>query len=127
MRTIQIRVNGIELEAVLNDSTTAEAIWEALPIVASANTWGDEIYFAIPVNLELEDGQELVEVGDLGYWPSGRAFCIFFGPTPMSRGEEIRPASAVTVFGRVSGDATVLKRVNPGAQIIIDKKKSRRT
>ena len=121
-RTIQIRVNGIELEAILNNSRTADAIWGTLPIIARANTWGDEIYFTIPVNLKLEKGQELVEVGDLGYWPSGSAFCIFFGPTPMSRGEEIRPASAVTVFGKVVGDATVLKGVNSGAEIIIERK-----
>ncbi len=118
-RTIQIKVNGIELEAILNNSRTAEAIWEALPITAHTNTWGDEIYFTIPVKLELEKGQALVEMGDLGYWPSGSAFCIFFGPTPMSRGEEIRPASAVTVFGKVVGDATVLKKASSGAQVIV--------
>jgi len=106
----------------LNNSRTAEAIWEALPIIAHTNTWGDEIHFIIPVKLELEKGQALVEMGDLGYWPSGSAFCIFFGPTPMSRGEEIRPASAVTVFGKVVGDATVLKRVSSGTQIIIERK-----
>lgn len=121
-RTIQIRVNDIELEATLNNSRTAEAIWETLPIIAQANTWGDEIYFTIPVNLKLEKGQELVEVGDLGYWPSGSAFCIFFGPTPVSRGEEIRPASAVTVFGKVVEDATALKRVNSGTKITIERK-----
>ena len=121
-RTIQIKVNGIELEAILNDSRTAQAIWEALPIVTRINTWGDEVYFAIPVKLELEKGKELVEIGDLGYWPTGSAFCIFFGPTPMSRGEEIRPASAVAVFGRVVGDATILKKANSGAQITIERK-----
>jgi len=121
-RTILIKANGIELEAALNNSRTAEAIWAALPITANANTWGDEIYFTIPVKLELEKGQELVELGDLGYWPPGSAFCIFFGPTPMSGGEEIRPASAVTVFGKVAGDATVLKRVSSGAQTIIERK-----
>jgi len=121
-RNITIKVGAIELEAILNDSRTADAIWEALPFVANANTWGDEIYFAIPVNLELEQGQEVVELGDLGYWPPGSAFCIFFGPTPVSRGEEIRPASAVTVFGRVVGDATTLKEVEPGTKIIIERK-----
>ena len=121
-RNITIKVGAIELEAILNDSRTADAIWEALPFVANINTWGDEIYFAIPVNLELEQGQEVVELGDLGYWPPGSAFCIFFGPTPMSRGEEIRPASAVTVFGRVVGDATTLKEVEPGTKIIIERK-----
>ena len=121
-RTILIKVNGIELDATLNSSRTAEAIWTALPITANANTWGDEIYFTIPVESELDKGQELVELGDLGYWPPGNAFCIFFGPTPMSGGEEIRPASAVTVFGKVAGDATVLKRVSSGTQIIIERK-----
>ncbi|HUV45721.1 MAG TPA: cyclophilin-like fold protein [Dehalococcoidia bacterium] len=121
-RTIQIKVNGIELEAILNNSRTAGAIWEALPITAHTNTWGDEVYFAIPVKLELEKGKELVEIGDLGYWPTGSAFCIFFGPTPMSRGEEIRPASAVAVFGKVVGDATILKKASSGAQIIIERK-----
>ena len=121
-RTIQIKVNGIELKAILNNSRTAQAIWEALPIVARINTWGDEVYFAIPVKLELEKGKELVEIGDLGYWPTGSAFCIFFGPTPMSRGEEIRSASAVAVFGKVVGDATILKKTGSGAQIIIERK-----
>ena len=106
----------------LNDSKTAEAIWEALPIKARANTWGDEIYFAIPVKLGLENGQEVVDMGDLAYWPAGSGFCIFFGPTPMSRGDEIRPASAVNVFGKVVGDATVLKKAGSGAQVIIERK-----
>ena len=70
----------------------------------------------------VEKGQEVVEMGDLGYWPSGRAFCIFFGPTPMSRGEEIRPASAVTVFGKVVGDAAILKRVDASPQVTIERK-----
>ena len=121
-RTILIKASGIELDAALNNSRTAEAVWAALPITAHANTWGDEIYFTIPVKLELEKGQELVELGDLGYWPPGSALCIFFGPTPVSGGEEIRPASAVTVFGKVAGDATVLKRVSSGAQTIIERK-----
>ena len=104
----------------MNNSRTVQAIWEALPIVARINTWGDEVYFTIPVKLELEKGQELVAVGDLGYWSTGSAFCIFFGPTPMSRGEEIRPASAVTVFGKVVSDATVLKKASSGAQVIVE-------
>ena len=122
VRTVQIEVGNIKLEAVLNNSETAEAIWGTLPLKARINTWGDEIYFIIPVNLELEKGQDLVEVGDLGYWPAGKAFCIFFGPTPMSRGTEIRPASAVTVFGRVAGNPAVLRGVNTGTEIIIEKK-----
>ncbi len=124
-RTIIIKAGDIQLEAALNDSRTALAIWEALPIKASASTWGDEIYFPVPVKLGLEKGQELVEAGDLGYWPSGNAFCIFFGPTPVSRGNEIRPASAVSVFGRIIGDATVLKKVPSGSDILIERRNGR--
>ncbi len=123
-KKIKIRAGSVEAEAVLNESLTARNIWEALPIEAKANTWGDEIYFAIPVKAPLEKtAQELVEVGDLGYWPSGNAFCIFFGPTPMSRGQEIRPASAVNVIGRVSGDAKVFKKVPSGAKVRLEQGK----
>lgn len=118
---IRISAGGVQAIARLNDTNTAQAVAAALPIEASANTWGDEIYFSIPVNAELERGQEEVELADLGYWPPGRAFCIFFGPTPASRGDEIRPASAVTVIGRVDGDATVFKQVHPGTAITIEK------
>ncbi|MCY4366829.1 MAG: cyclophilin-like fold protein [Chloroflexi bacterium] len=117
---IRIIAGGLAVDANLNDTETAGAIAAALPIKASANTWGDEIYFGIPVDAGLEDGREVVELGALGYWPPGRAFCIFFGRTPASQGDEIRPASAVTVIGRVSGDPTVFKQVKSGAQITIE-------
>jgi len=119
VRRIEIVAGEITAEAELDQSETAEAIWDALPIEGTANTWGDEIYFSIPLTLELEDGQEVVQAGDLGYWPPGRAFCLFFGPTPASEGDEIRPASAVTVFGRVLGDATAFKAVKDGTQVTI--------
>ena len=118
-KKIRIKAGLTEAVAELNDTSTARAIWEALPIKSRVNLWGEEIYFPIPVSLELEDGQELVNVGDLGYWPQGNAFCIFFGPTPVSRGDEIRPASPVTIFGRVTGDATIFKRVTSGTEIAI--------
>ena len=121
-RAVKIKAGNIIIEAILNDSKTAEAIWEALPLKAHVNTWGDEIYFSIPVNLGLEKGQELVQVGDLGYWPAGNAFCIFFGPTPVSQGEEVRPASAVTVFGRIAGDAAILKTVGSGVEISVERR-----
>ncbi|MFC1976648.1 cyclophilin-like fold protein [Chloroflexota bacterium] len=121
-RAIVIKVGGIILEAILIDSNTANSIWDALPIKAKANTWGDEIYFAIPVDLEPEQGQDIVNIGDLGFWPVGRAFCIFFGPTPMSSGDEIRPASAVNVFGKILGDSTVLRGISAGTEVFVDKK-----
>jgi uncharacterized protein len=109
---IRIRIGNLTMEAELHDTPTAQKIARVLPIDASCNTWGDEIYFSIPVTAELEDNaREVVELGDLGYWPPGKAFCIFFGQTPTSRPGEIRPASAVNIVGKVRGDATQFKQV----------------
>jgi hypothetical protein len=121
-RKIQITAGKVSALAVLNDSPTGRKIWEALPLEASGDTWGDEIYFGIPVEAPLEkDSREVVAVGDLGFWPPGHAFCIFFGPTPVSRGNEVRPASAVNVVGRIEGDARVFKKASPGAKVRIEK------
>lgn len=121
-RKIRILVGGLNVEAELNNSKTAQFIWEALPIEARVNTWGEEIYFAIPVKMGLEQGaREVVSSGELGYWPTGHAFCIFFGPTPASRGEEIRAASAVNIIGKISGDAKVFLKVKDGAKIVLEK------
>ncbi len=111
------------VEASLTDESpeTAEALWEALPIEARANTWGDEIYFGIPVKAGPENPREVVGLGDLAYWPPGNAFCIFFGRTPASRGDEIRPASAVNVFGKVEGDPKVFKKVRSGDRVRIER------
>jgi uncharacterized protein len=109
---IIVRIGTFSMEAELNDTPTARKIAEALPIQARFNTWGDEIYFAIPVTADLDDSaRDVVEVGDLGFWPPGKAFCIFFGPTPMSKPGEIRPASAVNIIGQVKGDATQFKQL----------------
>jgi hypothetical protein len=119
MTVIRIEAGHVALEAELNDSETARKIAVALPIEAKARTWGDEIYFDIPVVCEEEDPREVVEMGDIGYWPPGTALCFFFGPTPASRGDEIRPASAVNVVGKIKGDPRVLKTVKSGAAIRI--------
>jgi hypothetical protein len=118
--TIRIVAGPVALEAELNDSRTAAAIAAALPIEAKAQTWGDEIYFDIGRALPPESPREVVEMGDLGYWPPGQAFCIFFGPTPASRGSEIRPASPVNVVGRVVGDARAFTRVRAGTRVRIE-------
>lgn len=112
-----------KVSAELSDENprTAQAIFDALPIEGRANTWGDEIYFSIPVEVEAETPRDVVELGDLGYWPPGSAFCIFFGLTPASRGNEIRPASPVNVFGRVLGDPKIFKKVKSGETVRIDK------
>jgi uncharacterized protein len=108
---ILISVGKVSVEAELHDTPTGKKIYAALPITTSFSTWGDEIYFSIPVHEELDStAGETVQVGDLGYWPTGNAFCIFFGPTPMSRGAEIRPASAVNIVGKVTGDANLFKQ-----------------
>ncbi len=120
MHRIRITAGDVTANAALNDTQTAQAIWDALPITARANTWGDEIYFAIPVHLEEENPREVVDLGDVGYWPPGHAFCIFFGRTPVSRGNEIRPASPVNVFGKIEGQATVFTRVRDGAKIVLE-------
>jgi len=120
-RKIRIKTRLIQAVAELNDTRTAQAIWEALPIKGHVNLWGEEIYFSIPLSLELEAGQELVSVGDLGYWPEGSAFCIFFGSTPISQGDKIRPASAVTVFGRIIGDATIFKQATSETKITVER------
>lgn len=121
-KRIKILVSGLNVEAELNESKTAQLIWEALPIEAKGNTWGEEIYFGIPVKTGLEqEAREVVSSGELGYWPTGHAFCIFFGPTPASRGDEIRAASAVNVIGKVSGDPKVFLKVKDGAKISLEK------
>jgi hypothetical protein len=117
---ITIMAGSVTMEAELNDSPTAQAIWEALPIIGRANTWGDEIYFEIPVRAAQEPGARAdVGVGELGYWPVGSAFCIFFGPTPASTGDKPRAASPVNVVGRVLGDATEFRRVPGGANVTL--------
>jgi hypothetical protein len=118
---IRIFVGDVELDAELNDSETAAQILDVLPLDCSFNTWGDEIYFSIPVAAGPEDAQATVALNDLGYWPPGNAFCIFYGQTPASEGDEIRPASPVNIIGRVLGDATVLKEATHASHIVVEK------
>ena len=118
-RKLKISAGKVELEAWLNDTNTATKVFEALPITSTVNTWGDEIYFTIPVDAKPEDAKELVSLGDIGYWPPGKAMCIFFGKTPISRGDEIRPASPVNIIGKVEGDYRSLKKVKDGEKITI--------
>jgi uncharacterized protein len=121
MAKIKITVGDVTAFAQLNETQTAKAIWKALPINARASTWGDEIYFGIPVHLGEEDAKEVVDLGEVGYWPPGNAFCIFFGRTPASHGDEIRPASPVNVFGKIEGDPKVFKKARSGAAILLER------
>ena len=117
---IEIIAGEHKFSAHLNESETAVAIWDALPITGQVQTWGDEIYFAIPVTAEpSDDAQETVPKGAIAYWRPGKALCLFWGPTPMSRGDEIRPASAVNLVGHIEGDPTLLAQIPNGSKILI--------
>ena len=122
MNRILISAGSVSLPAELNDSATAQRVWEALPIEGRANTWGDEIYFEIPVVAgAAPDARAEVELGELGYWPLGHAFCIFFGPTPVSTDERPRAYSPVNILGRVAGDATRFRLVRDGETVHVSR------
>ncbi len=121
-RKIRITAGGVSVTARLHDTPTADRIWAALPIKGTANTWGDEVYFSIPVKAAIEPGaDDAVSVGDIAYWPPGSAFCMFFGMTPASSGGIIRAASPVNVFGAIEEDAAVLKKVKPLDRVLVEK------
>jgi hypothetical protein len=120
-KAIKITAGQIQVAAELNDSPTAKSIVDALPIKAKGSRWGGEIYFSVPVKAELEaDSRDVLEAGELGYWPTGCAFCIFFGSTPASRANEIRAESAVNIIGTIKGDLSQLPNVPDGAHVYIE-------
>ena len=118
-RRIAIAADGINIIAKLNQSVTADTLWNALPITGAAQIWGDELYFSTPVDAPDENGQETVDKGAVAYWPPGQALCLFWGPTPMSRGDEIRPASAVNVIGHIEGEPEKLSEIPDGSEITV--------
>lgn len=118
---VQLEAGSVLVEIELNETSTARQIWEALPFESQANTWGEEIYFSIPVHRDQEKPQEVVQAGDVAYWPPGRALCLFFGPTPVSAPGEIRPYSPVTVVGKIAGDLQVLKNIKDGEKVRLRK------
>ncbi|MBW1954708.1 MAG: hypothetical protein JRI76_00865 [Deltaproteobacteria bacterium] len=121
MEKIRIRIRGNEMPATLYDTPTAQRILEVLPLEGHVQVWGDEIYFSIPLILDLEpDARQEVHVGELGYWPQGPAVCIFFGPTPASTSEAPKAFSPVNVFGKTDQDARVFKGVPSGAEIHVE-------
>jgi hypothetical protein len=121
MNTIRIKTKKVTKQVELNASKTASAIWDALPLEATVNRWGDEIYFDIPIQVELApDARADVAVGDMAYWPPGQAFCIFWGATPASTGSEPRAASPVNVFGKVLDSPEDFGDVQDGDTIWIE-------
>ena len=118
-RSITITAGNLTMNAIMNDSDTANEIWNSLPISGSANVWGDEIYFAISVKTEEDpNASDLVSSGDLAYWPPGDAFCIFFGRTPASTDDQPRAASPVNVFGHIDGDEKLFLNVESSKTIL---------
>ena len=119
---IKIATKDIVLDAELFSTATAKSIADALPIEAEPKEWGDEFYFEIPVTMPLDEtATTKVAIGDIGYWPPGNALAIFFGPTPMSKGPEPVPASEVNIVGRVTGDATILRRAKGASSIRLER------
>ncbi|MCJ7573975.1 cyclophilin-like fold protein [Candidatus Bathyarchaeota archaeon] len=121
LKIISKAVGEAYAELTNENPLTVDAIWSKLPIEGKANTWGDEIYFPIPVQVGAENQSEVVQMGDLAYWPPGNALCIFFGPTPASWDKEIRPASPVNVIGRIVDNPRLFKLVSPGDKIRLER------
>ena len=121
MPKIAIECGKVRFEVILNQTKTAQAILEALPINSAAQRWGEEIYFEIPVRTSNEIPTLEVSVGDVGYWPEGHCFCIFFGKTPASKGNTPRPASEVTLIGRTESPASLLTKVKDGDEVHLSK------
>ena len=120
MKQIMIQAGDLKILAQINESETAQAVWDILPITGSASVWGDEIYFSLPVkHSEADDAIAEVEVGTLAYWPPGSAFCIFWGPTPVSTSDKPKAYSPVNILGEIIGDATLFKTVKPGQSVTL--------
>ncbi|MCH2673995.1 MAG: cyclophilin-like fold protein [Dehalococcoidia bacterium] len=118
MTKIIFEFENISIEAELNDSPTSKDLINLLPLEGISQIWGEEIYFSTSINKENDDwAKETVELGDIAFWPPGNAICLFFGKTPVSQGDEIRPASPTNVMGKIVGDLEILKTVNSGDKV----------
>ena len=120
-RMINIVTEKVQMKAELNNSKTADLLWECLPVEGRVNTWGEEIFFRIPLETGPDNAVSVVEEGDLAYWPEGSSFCIFFGQTPASTAGEIKPASPVNLLGRLTGDPRAWLDVADGEDIALEK------
>ena len=118
MTKIIFEFEKLSIEGELNDSPTSKALINSLPIEGISQIWGDEIYFSTSISKENDEwAKETVDLGDIAFWPPGNAICLFFGPTPVSSGNEIRPASATNVMGKIIGDLEELKTINSGDNV----------
>ncbi|MCL6087020.1 MAG: cyclophilin-like fold protein [Actinobacteria bacterium] len=124
-KIIEIIFNENVIEATLNESKTAKKLLKILPVKSKINLWGNEVYFEIPMTADIENGKELMEVGNIAFWPPGNAFCIFFGPTPIGDGKKPRAASSVTVIGKITGENGIdkIRKIKPEDSIELRLKK----
>ena len=121
-RRIRITAGDVAVTAALSGSGTADQLWDALPVRSVASTWGDEIYFSVPIDAaEADDARAEQDVGAVAYWPAGSALCLFFGPTPASVGDRPAAISPVNPVGTIEGDALALRAVRPGAQVAVER------
>ncbi|MEC8890638.1 MAG: cyclophilin-like fold protein [Chloroflexota bacterium] len=121
-RKIIISTEKLRREAILTEGSSADMFWNALPLTGRANTWGDEIYFNVNLQMQLDsNASDIVESGNIAFWPPGSAFCIFFGRTPASLGDEVRAASAVNVLGKIDGDEREFRSVPSGEEVRLEK------
>jgi len=121
MRKLKMTIGDVVIRTELFDTPTADALFASLPFEASANTWGEEVYFSTPVDPPREaDARDLVEAGELAFWVEGAAIAIGFGPTPISRRNEIRLAAPTNIWGRAIDDVRRLAPVRDGAPVQVE-------
>jgi len=121
-RKLKMTIGPVKIEAELFDTPTADAIYAKLPFTSTASTWGEEVYFSTPVHVRREaDAKDVVEAGELAFWVEGDSIAIGFGPTPVSRGKEIRLAARTNIWGKALGSVTQLSQVKDGDPISVEK------
>ncbi len=122
MRKARITAGDASLDVILKDTPTADAIWDALPISSIASTWGEEVYFAVPVSQKREDdARDLLEMGEIAFWPDGDAIAVVFGRTPISAPGEMRLASASNIWAQADGDPTVMRSARRGDSVRVER------
>ncbi len=120
MRRLKMTIGTVAITATLRDTPTADAIYDALPFDSSARRWGEEVYFAVPVEAVLEpDAKAVVSAGELAFWVEGASIAIGFGRTPISRGDEIRLAAPTNIWGHAIDDVRTLAQVAAGAPVTV--------